>query len=115
MGGISGIILLYFVKFINNKFNIIEKKYFNYNLSKNINYYYLFFALLMFGILSTLSYYFLLKKYNLSKITAYLYPINIILIALISKFYFNEKLSKGSYIGIVIIIIGLFIMYYNEK
>ena len=115
IGGIIGIILLYLAPPINNKFKFFDKTYFNYNVKKNINYYYLFIALLLFGILSTLSYYYLLKIANISKITAYLNPINIILILLISKFCFNEQISHGSCFGIFLIIIGLFIMYYYEK
>lgn len=115
LGGIIGIFLLYLASTINNKFKFFDKTHFNYNLKKNINYYYLFFGLLFFGILSTLSYYYLLKSANISKITAYLNPINIILIALLSKFCFNEHISNGSCFGILVIIIGLFIMYYYEK
>lgn len=45
----------------------------------------------------------------------YILYINIILIALISKIIFKEDISFGSFIGIIIIITGIFIMYYYEK
>lgn len=120
IGGIIGIILLLFLP-IANKYFIYKgllktnQNLFNYNFDKNYKYFFIFFGLMIFGILSTISYYYLLSKLNVRKITSYLNPISIILIVLISNLIFKEYISFGSSIGILIVIIGLVIMYYFEN
>ena len=114
LGGLTGLLFLYFAPRLNNKLKLFDPKDFDYNFNKNINYFYVFFILLILGILSTLAYFYLLKKTDIFKITAYLNPIKIILIILISKFIFNEKITKGSFIGILIIILGLITVYYYQ-
>ena len=118
IGGIIGIILLLLLpntnKYFANK-GLMNENLFNYNFKKNYKYFFIFFGLMLFGILSSISYYYLLNKSDVRKITSYLNPINIILIALISNFIFKEYISFGSSIGILIIVIGLIIMYYFEN
>ena len=91
-----------------------EDMHVSYNFQKNINYFYIIFGILLFGVISNISYYYLLNKTNERFIKLYLNPLNIILVSLISHFVFNQHISKGSAIGIAIIILGIIVMYYFQ-
>lgn len=114
ISGIIGILLLIFAPIINNKYKFVNNKHISYNFQKNINYFYIIFAILLFGVISNISYYYLLNKTNERLIKSYLNPLNIILVSLISHFIFNQYISKGSAIGIAIIILGIVVMYYFQ-
>tara|TARA_R110002072_G_scaffold300481_1_gene478091 strand:- start:24 stop:491 length:468 start_codon:yes stop_codon:yes gene_type:complete len=114
ISGIIGILLFIFVPIINNKYKFVNNKHVSYNFQKNINYFYIIFGILLFGVISNISYYYLLNKTNERFIKLYLNPLNIILVSLISHFVFNQHISKGSAIGIAIIILGIIVMYYFQ-
>lgn len=114
IGGFIGIILLFLVPYINSNFKIVNEKYLIYNFKNNLNYYHIFFGLLLIGILSSFCYYYLLNNSNVIKLTSYLNPISIILTLLISSYIFKEKINKGTLFGIFVIIIGLVIICIYE-
>ena len=111
LGGIIGMLCLFIIPFINKTFNIKI----NYNFNNNKKYYKLLLILSIFGIISSFSYFYLLNLTNVRKMITYFNPLKILLIALISYYIFNEKMTLGTVIGICFIIIGLIITAYFEK
>lgn len=116
IGGIIGSILLLLIPKFKN-INFIKKNNINidYNFLNNKKYYYIITILLIIGIFSSFSYYYLLDILDVKKLLTYLIPIRIITITLISYFLFDETINFGSFIGLLFIIIGIIIKFYYEE
>lgn len=128
IGGIISLLLIVFQNLITDNFTILKNKFpilknklptfennFIYNFNKNKKHLLLFIILSIFSFISTIIYYYLLDITNISKLTAYLSSISIILVALIAHTIYNRKISNKSFIGIIIIVIGLIIMSYFDN
>lgn len=103
----SGVIALLLLMYSNN--DLIEK------ISQNSNYIISGFLLAGLSVISSLIYYFLLNKYNVNFVSIIISPISILLTALIGHFLFKEYLTLQMWIGMLLIIIGLFIFISGKK
>jgi len=103
----SAVIALLLLIYSNN--DLIEK------ISQDSNYIISGFLLAGLSVISSLIYYFLLNKYNANFVSIIISPISILLTALMGHFLFKEELTLHMWVGMLLIIIGLFIFISGKK
>ena len=83
------------------------------NLPNKYKYYLL--SLTIIGIISQLSYFTLLKKNNVSIIIPILNGLSNVFILLIAYLFFKEKITCVKVIGILLVILGIYLINYEEE
>lgn len=102
-GFLSLLLILYYLKSNNKLFININKKAYIYA-----------FIVAIISIIAILANYYLLKHNKVAIVNAIIEPLIIIFVILLSRFFFNEKISFHEFIGIFLIICGIIIIFYYK-
>jgi len=112
LGGLIGIICMLFLHF--NKGNLLTGTELSYRFDENKKYYGIITLMLIGSFIGSATYYFLIDKVGASTVAMYLNPLNILVVALLGHFFFDEKFNKQMIAGMGTITIGMLIFAFGN-
>ena len=92
---------------------LCKRKYITDNITKHLNIKTLYYSFIVavIGLLSIMSNYYLLSKYDASIVVGLVEPSIILVTLLLGYIFFNEKISLKRVIGLIIISIGICVTF----